>query len=323
MATDDARQPESPFLIERLMRHTLRQEEAVYESEEDFRDAVAGQADDDLVTRRLAELADDPQERAQDLAYQAYEAEDGDLALELAEKALALDADNCDALTVRAFLTCEDAGDLIAELERAASCGERRLGEEFFAEFMGDFWPMVEARPYMRTIKQLAEVMWEVGRRLDAVELYENLLELDPVDHMGNGMLLVGSYLAMGEIQRAWDLLEDLDDDGTVASWAWVLLLVLTGDDEAARDSLHHAMQTNPYVAPWFVNLGDPDIEPVTAPVVAPGSEDEALVCADLLGEGWLRSPDAQWWLHDVLVELGLLDDEEGGPDAPGAERAN
>ena len=40
-----------------------------------------------------------------------------------------------------------------------ATVAEDDLGEEFFAEFMGDFWPMVEARPYMRCIKQLAEVL--------------------------------------------------------------------------------------------------------------------------------------------------------------------
>ena len=101
-----------------------------------------------------------------------------------------------DALTIKAFITSEDAGELIAGLEHAATCGEKRLGEEFFAEFMGDFWPMVEARPYMRTIKQLAEVLWNVGRRLDAIDHYENLLDLDPADHMGNSTLLLGYYLA-------------------------------------------------------------------------------------------------------------------------------
>lgn len=323
MTTDDSRHPESPFVIERLMRHTLLQEEARYDSEEEFRDAVVGQLDEDLYQRRLEILEHDTRELAQELAYQAYESEDGDQALELADKALTLDPENCDALTVRNFLVCEDSGELIAALEHAATCCERRLGDDFFTESMGDFWPMVRARPYMRTVKQLAELMWEVGRRLDAVDLYENLMDLDPADHLGNGLLLVGSYLAMGEIQRAWDLLEDLDDDSTVAAWAWVLLLVLIGEEEAARDALHHAMETNPYVAVWFVNLGDPAAEPVIAPVVVPGSEDEALICADLLGEGWLRSPDVQWWLHDVLVEMGLLDDEEGGPLVPGAGKAN
>ena len=324
MTADASRLPESPFLIERLMRHTLHREEAEYASEAEFRDAVAGQLDDGIYRRRLQDLESDPLELAQELAYQAYEAEESEPALELAAKALAVDPENCDALTVTAFMTCEDTGALIHALEHAVTCGERRLGAEFFAENMGDFWPMVRARPYMRTIKQLAEVLWSVGCRLDAVDLYEDLLELDPDDHMGNGVLLVGDYLAMGEIQRAWDLLEDMEDGGAVAAWAWVLLQVLTDDGTAARESLHRAMDANPYVAPWFVNLGDPDLEPDPKVVVMPGSEDEALVCADILGEGWLRSPEAQWWLHDVLVELGLLDAEsEPGQDARPATPPN
>jgi len=324
MNTEDNRPPESPFLVERLMRHTLQQGEVEYASEEEFRNAVADQVDDGIRQRRLNDLEGDPRELSQELAYQAYESEEPEPALELAEKSLALDPENCDALTVRAFMTCEDPGALIQALEHAATCGERRLGEAFFAEHTGDFWPMVQARPYLRSIKQLAEVLWSVGRRMDAVELYEDLMDLDPGDHMGNGVLLVGDYLAMGEIQRAWDLLEDLQDEGTVASWAWVLLLVLTGDEEAARDGLHQAMESNPYVAPWFVNMGDPDLEPDPAAVVMPGSEDEALVCADILGEGWMRSPEAQWWLHDVLVELGLLEaDLEVGRESRPAKPPN
>ncbi len=314
---EETREPESPFLVERLMRQARLEmdEEGEYASEEDFRDAVVGTLDADLQERRVAALENNPTELAQELAYRSYEADDSDAALESAERALQLDPENCDALTVRAFLTCEDMGELIHQLEHAATCGENRLGEEFFAEFMGDFWPMVEARPYMRTIKQLAEVLWSVGRRLDAVAHYENLMDLDPDDHMGNAALLLGNYLAIGEIQRSWDLLEDNDDGGAVMSWAWVLLLVLTEDEEAARDSLIQAMEANPYVAPWLVGFGEPEVERSVDPWVAPGSEDEAHICVDILGEAWLRVPDAQWWLHDVLVDLGLLDAPEDEAD--------
>jgi len=323
MTTDNRQQPDTPFMIERLMRHAMLQEEAQYESEEEFLDAMADQVANGLFERRLKELQNHPRELAQELAFQAYESGNGDQAGELVRQALELDPENCDALTLHAILTCEDAGELVAAMEHAATCGERCLGEEFFAEFMGDFWPMVQARPYMRTVKHLAEFMWQVGRRLDAVDLYENLLDLDPADHMGNGLLLVSYYLAMGEIQRSWDLLEDIEDDGTVAAWSWVLLLLLVDDQDAALDALHQAMEANPYVAPWFVNMGDPEAEPVVAPYLESGSEDEAMVCAQMLGESWNRSPEAQMWLYNILVEMGLVDDEAGGPAGGGSGLAN
>ena len=310
---------ESPFLIERLMRHALLQEQTVYGSEEEFRVAATGSSDAGLGARRLANLQDNPREQAQELAFQAYEAEDADLALDLAEQALALDDHCVDALCVRAFLACEDPGELIGELEHAATTGEKRLGEEFFAEFMGDFWPMVEARPYLRTLKHLAEVMWTVGRRFDAIANYENLLDLDPADHMGNATLLLSYYLAMGEVQRSWDLLEEVDDgDSTVYAWAWVLLCLMVADEEGAREALDRALAANPYVAPWLAGVGDPgEREVPAAATLARGSEDEALIVLDLLGEAWDCDPEAQLWLYEVLQDMGFIDEEDEDGDEP------
>jgi tetratricopeptide (TPR) repeat protein len=308
--------PESPFLVERLMRQTHRSlEEAEFASENDFRDVMAQFIDEGLADKRVASLKDDPLELAQELAFEAYEAETEDKALELVERALQLDPGCEDAMTIRAFITCEDAGELITALEHSATSGEKRLGEEFFAEFMGDFWPMVEARPYMRTIKQLAEVLWNVGRRLDAVAHYENLLDLDPSDHMGNSTLLLGYYMSMGEIQRAWDLLEEYDDEvSAVYNWAWVLLLLVTGDEDAAREAVEHGMNCNPYVAPWLVGMGQGRDEELPLHFEK-GTEAEAHLCAQILGEAWECSGRAQWWLYNVMVDQGLIEVEDEGEE--------
>lgn len=315
--SDSTNQPGSPFLVERLMREARRQsDDFEFASEKEFRASLPGFIDEGLGDQRLESLKNDPVELAQEFAFEAYEADDEATALELVDKALLVDPDCVDALTIRAFLTSEDAGQLIAALEHAATCGENNLGEEFFAEFMGDFWPMVEARPYLRTIKQLAEVLWNVGRRFDAVAHYENLIDLDPSDHMGNAVLLLGYYLSMGEVQRSWDLLEEYDDEtGAVFNWAWVLLFLMTGDEEAARDALNHAMEHNPHVALLLVGLGAESDEDLP-PVIVPGSEEEAFLCLDVLGEAWEMWGAAQWWLYNVLVDLGLVeaeDDEPGG----------
>ncbi len=316
--------PSSPFMMERMLRlwRLGMEEEETITSEEEFR-RVLDEVEHAELSRRYFELVcEHPREMAQELAYQAYEADSAEQALELVEKALEHDPDCVDALVVHAFLTAEDVGELIPRLEHAATRGEEALGEEFFAEFMGEFWPMVEARPYMRCIKQLAEVLWNAGRRLDAVAQYENLMDLDPEDHMGNGGLLLGDYLAMGEVQRAWDLLEEIDDEtDAVFNWAWVLLFLMVGDEDGARKALDHALDMNAYVVPLLIGLGDEqDEEPVTAPTVVTGSRDEARVCVQILGEAWTARPSAQWWLLDVLREMGLITDEDAlGPQEPPA----
>ena len=252
-------------------------------------------------------------EQAQEFAYQAYESATLEEAVARAEAALKLDPECVDALTVKAVLTSEEAGDLIGALEHAASCGERALGEDFFAENMGDFWPLVETRPYLRCLKQLAEVLWSVGRRFDTVETYENLLDLDQEDHRGNAALLLSCYLAMGEVQRSWDLLEDYDDgEGAVYLWSWVLLQVMAGDLESARTHLDIALEANPHVVDYLFHIDDDD--PETAPYLAGGSEAEARVCVQILGDAWDHNPDALLWLQTTLMEMGLLEPLDDGP---------
>jgi tetratricopeptide (TPR) repeat protein len=316
--------PESPFLVERLMREArLKMEDTEFVSEDEFRASLPDLVDDGLQAQRLESLRDNPEELAQEFAFEAYESGDAETALELVDKALLVDPDCVDALTVRAFLTIDDAGELVSALEHAATCGEKRLGEEFFSEFMGDFWPMVEARPYMRTIKQLAEVLWTIGRRFDAVAHYENLLDLDPADHMGNSTLLLGYYLSMGEVQRSWDLLEEHDDESSaVFAWAWVLLFLLNGDEDGARDALEHALAGNPHVAPLLVGLGPDSEEESLPPYVKVGSEQEAQLCVQILGEAWEHNPMAQMWLHGQLVDMGLINLDHKD-DSPGDQQTH
>ncbi len=311
--SDKPETPDSPFVIERLMRDTRRSfEDEEFGSEDEFREKMHDFVDDNATGDRLEDLKENSEELAQELAFQAFESANQDLADELTKKALAIDPDCVDALAIRAFLDSEDAAQLIEALEHAALSGENSLGEDFFAEFMGDFWPLVEARPYMRAIKQLAEVLWAVGRRFDAIDHYINLLDLDPEDHMGNSVLLLGCYLAMGEVQRSWDLLEEYDDESAVFQWGWLLVFLMSDDEDASEDALKNAMEVNPYVAPHLLGMAEPvDSNPA---VVTIGSPEEAQICIQIIGEAWEHNPMAQMWLHGQLVDMGLISlDEENG----------
>jgi len=306
--------PDSPFLIERLMRDTRRgMENSDFSSEDDFRDKMSGMIAAGMYEKRLNALQEEPEELAQELAYEAYESQTGDQALDLSEKALAVDPQCVDALCIKAFLTGEDAGQLIADQEHAISCAEHRLGEEFFAEFMGEFWPMVEARPYMRAIKQLAEVLWRVGRRFDAVEHYINLLDLDPDDHQGNSALLLGCYLTMGEVQRSWDMLEEYDDDSAVFQYSWLLVYLISEDDDAAEDALSTALDANPHAVLHLLGMGE-EMDG-TAPLVTRGGTEEAYMVGQILGQAFEERPTAQLWLYEKMVDMGLIEEEDEDED--------
>jgi tetratricopeptide (TPR) repeat protein len=145
-----------------------------------------------------------------------------------------------------------------------------------------------------------------VGRRFDAVENYINLLDLDPEDHMGNSALLLSCYLGMGEIQRAWDLLEECDDDSAVYQYAWLLIHLMGADEDAAEDALAHAMDVNPHVVPYLIGMGEESEDnPATVTV---GSPEEARVVDQILGEAWDSNPRAVLWVHDQMVRMGVVE---------------
>ena len=73
-----------------------------------------------------------PAEQAQDLAYRAMDEPSTAKARKLAEKALKLDPECVDAMTIRAQSRRLSMAEYIGELRAAVRAGERSLGEEQF-----------------------------------------------------------------------------------------------------------------------------------------------------------------------------------------------
>ncbi len=292
--------PESPFYLERVLRtlnHRLCNEHLDLRTtpHEHIIDFVSNRFDD----MYEGIIAVDKEERAQELAFQAMESKDPAVAEKLVEKALALDADCLDALTVQAFLTCDLAMDLIEQLTRIKAIGRRNLGDDFFIDPANSSWLLIEARPYLRIIKQLAEVLWETGQRLRAVEQYETLLELDPEDHLVYTHLLLACYLSLGEVGRTWELLEEYDDPADVIwQWGWVLTRFLADDIEGAGEALVQAHDLNPGVLDYL--SGAEPIPDDIEPFFRSGGCSEAVVCAQVLADAWATNPSAMLWLLEM-----------------------
>lgn len=298
-----APRPASPFVLERLLREAFLQAgrldlPAVEELEADRERWEAS---------RAASLRELPREGAQELAYQAMEADDADRTAALVSEALVLDAACVDALTLKALLTAEDDDDLLAQLEHTARVAEDELGEEFFAEFIGDCFAEVMARPYLRVLRQLAEAQWHAGRRFDAVATLENLLELDEDDHQGHALVLLSHYLEMGEVCRSRDLLEDYSlGNEALYRWAEALVDFLEGKQREADVALAAAKQLNALAAPYLT--GEKETPPYLEPWCEPSSTNEAVVIAQVLAPAWAAHSAARLWL------LAAEDDESVAP---------
>jgi tetratricopeptide (TPR) repeat protein len=240
-------------------------------------------------------------EEAQELAFDAMEATTAAQARKLAQRALAKDPDCVDALVALTGLDASSPKQAIEGLLRAIAAGERSLGAEFFKENKGDFWGLVETRPYMRARQQLAEMLHAAGRNRDASAHYEAMLELNPKDNQGVREPLLGLYLMRKNPADAHKLLRRYEGDVSAAfAWGRVLERFLAADRAAATAALKTARKTNRFVELYMTaQLPFPKEMPEMYQL---GSLEEAAVCLDSIAAAWAAHPEAMMWLLSKLL---------------------
>jgi tetratricopeptide (TPR) repeat protein len=237
-----------------------------------------------------------PAERAQALAYQAWEAPTDAEAAVLARQALEIFPDCVDAYSVLAETDARSAEEACDFYQQGVDAGRRSLGEAFFTEHAGHFWGMIETRSYMRARQGLADCLWAMGQEQDSIAHSEALLELNPGDNQGVRDVLLSRYLALGNDAGAERLFSQYRDDwSAVCLWSRVLLDLRRGDQVAAKADLKTAMKCNRHVVDFFA--GKRKLPAELPATYSPGSQDEAVLYVAAFAEAWLASSNAMEWL--------------------------
>lgn len=251
------------------------------------------------------------EERAQELAFEARGAR-GRRRIALARQALKLWPDCADAYVVLADRESEidRARDLY---ESGVAAGERALGPERFRDGAGCFWGLVETRPYMRARYGLAEVLWEMGARDEAVEHFRELLRLNPNDAQGARYRLANALLILRRNDELARLLDAYPDEDSV-DWSYnraLLVFIREGDSPGARSRLTAALRRNRFV-PKYLLLGEP-LPPVPAMYLGMDEEAEAMSYASLAVEAWEGTPGALGWLQRRVPVRASRGGRKGG----------
>lgn len=248
------------------------------------------------------ESAAAPEFEARILAVEAW-ATLGRRRVALARRALALWPD------------CAEAWCLLADRERnperavilysrALETAGRGL-DPFFLEIHADeLWEMTETRPYMRARLGLAESLWEVDRREEAVAHFQELLRLDPMDAQGVRCRLVDDLLLLCRDDEAARVLAAYPDDAIVHSLYSRALLAFRreGDSPEARDGLSLALARNRFV-PDYLLIDDLVLDEDAPPLPHPGDRSEAVSYAVAAHQVWERTPGALDWLRERVAE--------------------
>jgi len=240
-------------------------------------------------------------EEAQEFCHQAFDAI-GRRQLQLARKALAVSPDCADAYVLLAERTSDpnEAAELFA---KGVAAGERGLGMERFVKDAGHFWGIISTRPYMRACLGLAQSLEQLGREVEAVEHYRELLRLNPGDNQGVRYLYLPLAMKLGRDAEAARFMKESQDEES-ANWAYTRALLayrVGGVSAPARMELRKALRINPYVVPSL--LAEVSPEPLPASY-SPGSREEAMICAAELRSVFAATPGAREWLEDEARRL-------------------
>jgi tetratricopeptide (TPR) repeat protein len=236
-------------------------------------------------------------EKAQDLAYQAFDAF-GRKQLQLARKALEICPDCADAYVVLA----EREVDLDKTYElykNGLDAGRRALGDRYFKENAGSFWGLIKTRPFMRALLGLAQCCECMDLEQEALDYYNELLRLNPNDNQGVRDSLLCFLLDLGKDKDAEKLLKRYKKDNIFALWCYSRALITfrqKGDTASARKHLQKALQVNPMVSDYLL---EPELLPgFGSESFSLGSQEEAILCVEKLEGPWHDTPGAIEWLE-------------------------
>ena len=160
------------------------------------RRAMEGQMAHMFSTQGGARLEDQAM-RAQDVMYQAWEESNPARRISLAHQALKISPDCADAYVLLAEEEADTLQRALDLYQKGVTAGRRALGEDYFKGNTGYFWGLLETRPYMRALEGKASCLWQLGRRQDALEIYYEMLHLNPGDNQGVRYMLADLLLSM------------------------------------------------------------------------------------------------------------------------------
>ncbi len=259
-----------------------------------------------------------PLEEAQEVVYRALEASSPGQRVSLAHKALQISEDCADAYVLLAenASTLQEALDLYRQ---GVAAGQRALGKKVMKEEAGQFWGLIETRPYMRARLGFAETLWAVRQREEAVSHYSEMLRLNPNDNQGVRYLLAHALLDMEEHKHLHKLLESYEDEAS-AEWAYVAALLAfreEGDSKHSRELLKKAAKANRHVPKYLTGT---ELLPTDFPsYVSFGGEDEAAVLAGRYLPLWKTTSGATAWVRQTLkipVRTGKPEPSRSGRQA-------
>jgi tetratricopeptide (TPR) repeat protein len=191
-------------------------------------------------------------------------------------------------------------------------------------------WGVLENRPYLRALANLALVLADQKKWAEAIAIHKQLLELNPGDNQGVRWLIGMEYLRVGDNASAIDAFEKCVDEEVGCAFGLALAkLFANGATAEIGEALLIGFAANRYIAPMLLGeawehldayYGSNMAEPEWAQDVVDAQADLWRAVprgAELLRFWWTAAPVVIWRkkLDEMMLRLKAL--------APGSERTS
>ena len=255
-------------------------------------------------TEETAETADDFMDMAEDRFAEGNEQE----ALRLARKALKLEPDNLDVEWFLIQREVKEPEDMVRRIELALERGKASLEKQgFFDDSAGEFWQLLETRPYMRLRDQYVVMLMAVGRLRMAAREAEDMIRLNTDDNLGERFTLMHLYAALEEAESAETLLKKFSehDEGSVLL-PLTLLYYKLGDMDKAEKTLRRLTKVNKETRTFLRDMESGQYERKISKIrerggYAPFTEEELIMMYDENEEVYNSAPLFFRWMLKTL----------------------
>ena len=210
-------------------------------------------------------LNEDTAQTSDDWMELAEETDDKDDAIRYARNALSLDPDNLDAETMIAFNTDhEDVLDNLLAMRKVCDHGEKLMKQHgYLDKDAGEFWMVLETRPYIRALNMRMELEISCGMYKLAEATGEEIIRLNNNDNTGVRLALMSLYATTLDQKPAEELIKKFSENGLDSGMLLALsaLYFRLGNFVKAEETLRELQHRNKDTRRFFKAITDQKLD--------------------------------------------------------------
>jgi tetratricopeptide (TPR) repeat protein len=233
-----------------------------------------------------------------------YEEGSDDEAESIFRAVLAQMPDHIDAIHHLALvLSDRNLSDQARDLwEQAVRIGHKAFPQDF--EIEGDLleWGWLDNRPFLRCLHGLALVRYEKGEIDEALELFHELLSLNPNDNQGVRSIAIEALFKLERFEDALEIAEHYPYDiMSETLYGRALALFKLGQRNKATVALKKAIKHSPLVGKELLKTRHRLPRTANPDMITMGGADEAYYYWKDSGKFWEQDTETMEWLKKIM----------------------